>query len=66
MFVDNVEYQALGLPIADGEPFDYDNNPLTPPTTTNSSPFTENALRQEMGVPLRDRYLRDEAPHRVK
>lgn len=65
VFVDNVEYQALGLPIADGGPFDYDNNPLTQPTTTNASPFTENALRQEMGVPLRDRYLRDEAPHKV-
>ncbi len=65
VFVNNVEYQALGLAIVDGQPFDYDNNPLTRPTTTNSSPFTENALRLEMGVPLRDRYLRDEAPHKV-
>lgn len=65
VLVENVEYQALGLAIPDGEPFDYDNDPLTRPTT-NSTPFTENALRQEMGVPLRDRYLWDEAPHRVQ
>lgn len=56
-FINNVEYQALGLAIDNGELFDYDNNPLTRPTTTNPSPFTENALRQEMGVSLRDRYL---------
>ena len=65
VFVNNVEYQALGLAIEDGELFDHDNNPLTRPTTLNPSPFTENALRQEMGVPLRDRYLWDEAPHAV-
>ena len=63
VFVNNVEYQAVGLAIEDGELFDYDNNPLTRPTTFNPPPFTENALRQEMGVPLRDRYLWDEAPH---
>ncbi|KTB68321.1 MULTISPECIES: M91 family zinc metallopeptidase [Pseudomonas] len=65
VFVNNVEYQALGLAIEDGELFDYDNNPLTRPTTLNPLPFTENALRQEMGVPLRDRYLVDEAPRAV-
>ncbi|MGR3886935.1 M91 family zinc metallopeptidase [Pseudomonas sp. 1152_12] len=64
-FVNNVEYQALGLAIVDGELFDYDNNPLTRPTTTNPAPFTENALRQEMGVRSRDRYLWDEAPRKV-
>lgn len=53
--VDNLEYQAVGLP-TDAPPFDFDNDPLTPPTTTNPPPFTENALRAEMGIPLRDRY----------
>lgn len=50
--VPNEEYQAIGLP-SDAEPFDLDNNPSTPPTTVNPKPFTENALNQEMGKPLR-------------
>lgn len=59
--VANEEYQAVGLP-THTTPFDFDNDPRTPPTTTNPAPFTENALREEMGVPLRDRYDVDEAP----
>lgn len=62
--VENSEYQAVGLP-TDSQPFDYDNNPLTPPTTTNPWPFTENALRAEMGLPLRDRYEEKEPPRIV-
>lgn len=58
--VENLEYQAVGLP-----PFDHDNNPLTPPITTNPWPFNENALRAEMNVPLRDRYDVEEPPHMV-
>ncbi|AUG05645.1 M91 family zinc metallopeptidase [Pseudomonas sp. S09G 359] len=57
--VENNEYQAVGLTTG-GQPFDFDNDPLTPPTDTNPSPFNENALRKEMGVPLRDRYHLDE------
>lgn len=55
VIVENHEYQAVGLP-SNGTPFDFDNNPKTAPTTTNPTPFTENALRKEMGLPLRDRY----------
>ncbi|MBT2375109.1 M91 family zinc metallopeptidase [Pseudomonas fluorescens] len=62
--VENAEYQAVGLP-TDSPPFDFDNNPLTPPTTTNPHPFNENALRAEMGIPLRDRYLPEETPRIV-
>ena len=53
--VENSEYQAMGLP-SNSPPFDFDNDPSTPPTTTNPWPFTENTLRAEMGIPLRDRY----------
>ncbi|CAM2805085.1 Effector protein [Pseudomonas gessardii] len=59
--VKNAEYQAVGLPTKT-RPFDFDNDPSTPPTTTNTSPFTENALREEMGIPLRDRYAEEEPP----
>ncbi|MBT9303771.1 M91 family zinc metallopeptidase [Pseudomonas sp. TAE6080] len=59
--VAKAEYQAIGLP-TDSTPFDFDNDPSTPAITTNPAPFTENALREEMGVPLRDRYDIDEAP----
>ena len=51
----NAERQAVGLP-TDAEPFDIDNDPLTPPTSTNQPPFTENALREEMGHVQRTSY----------
>lgn len=59
VIVKNAEYQAVGLP-SNGTPFDFDNNPKTAPTTTNPTPFTENAIREEMGLPLRDRYVHEE------
>gem|GEM_PF-946436 len=49
------EQQAVGLPASDYL-FDYDDDPDTPPTDTNPEPFTENALRKELGLPLRERY----------
>ncbi|MGY2397890.1 M91 family zinc metallopeptidase [Pseudomonas sp. SDO5271_S396] len=52
----NEEYQVIGLP-NDAEPFDFDNDPSTPLTTVNPKPFTENALREEMGKPLRRHYV---------
>ncbi|ONH56480.1 hemolysin [Pseudomonas cedrina subsp. cedrina] len=51
----NMELQAVGLP-TDAPPFDFDNDPSTPPTSTNPAPFTENALRAEMGRPARTKY----------
>ncbi len=57
--VENNEYQAIGLPTTSA-PHDHDNNPLTPPIRTNPWPFNENALRAEMGIPLRDRYSPEE------
>jgi hypothetical protein len=50
--VPNYEREAVGLPI------DGDNRPNTPPTLYAKHPaaLTENGLRGEMGVPLRDRY----------
>ncbi|MGY2271942.1 MULTISPECIES: M91 family zinc metallopeptidase [Pseudomonas] len=54
-FVANDERQAVGLP-TDAQPFDFDNDPATPATTTNPMPFNENALNAEMGRPLRTRY----------
>ncbi|MBO0491463.1 M91 family zinc metallopeptidase [Pseudomonas sp. Marseille-Q1929] len=54
----NVELQAIGLPTS-AAPFDFDDDPTTPPTNTNPDPFNENALRREMGVPLRESYLGD-------
>ncbi|QLG91136.1 hemolysin [Pseudomonas yamanorum] len=62
--VENGEYQAVGLP-SNGAAFDFDNNPLTPPNTANPWPFNENALRAEMGLPLRDRYEELEPPRIV-
>ena len=53
--VANDERQAIGL-LADAPPFDFDNNPDTPATSTNPKPFTENTLHEEMGRPLRTRY----------
>ena len=53
--VDNSELQATGFP-ADAAPFDFDNDPLTPPTKTNPVAFTENGIREELGLPLRKSY----------
>lgn len=50
--VNNVEFQAIGLP-STATPFDFDGDPATPPSTVNPWPFTENALNEEMGKPLR-------------
>ncbi|WLI22890.1 M91 family zinc metallopeptidase [Pseudomonas simiae] len=50
--VSNEELQALGLPTS-AEPFDFDNDPATAPTTTNPEPFSENGLRRELGLPPR-------------
>lgn len=47
----DAEYQAIGIP-TDGTLYDFDNNPMTPPTATNPAPYTENDMRREMGVPL--------------
>ncbi|MGF6096858.1 M91 family zinc metallopeptidase [Pseudomonas sp. 18175] len=52
----NVELQAVGLPTS-AAPFDFDDDPATPPVNTNPDPFNENALRKEMDVPLRESYL---------
>jgi len=51
----NAERQAVGLP-STAPPFDFDNDPLTPPASTNPKPFTENGLREEMGYGLRENY----------
>ncbi|NNA97674.1 MULTISPECIES: M91 family zinc metallopeptidase [Pseudomonas] len=52
----NLERQAVGLE-TNAPAFDFDNNPRTPPTTTNPKPFTENALREETGFPRRNSYI---------
>lgn len=49
----DIERQAIGLP-TDTEPFDFDDDPATAPTTTNPLQFSENGLRQEMRLPLRN------------
>lgn len=53
--VGNNERQVVGL-TTDTPPFDFDNDPTTPPTTTNPKPFTENGLNEEMGSSLRTAY----------
>lgn len=53
----NSELQAVGIN-ADVIPFDFDNDPLTLPTKTNPVTFTENGLRQELGLPARKTYAR--------
>lgn len=53
--VNNRERQAVGLETSN-DPYDYDGNPLTPPTTHNPYDLTENGMRDEMGVPTRDSY----------
>lgn len=52
--VDNAHLQAIGLP--SGILYDFDKNPETAPTDTNPSPFNENALRMELGLPVRTHY----------
>ncbi|WP_446434207.1 M91 family zinc metallopeptidase [Pseudomonas sp. 1152_12] len=51
----NLERQAVGLDTNAPE-FDFDDDPLTPASNTNPYPFNENALHEEMGEPLRDKY----------
>lgn len=51
----NDELQAVGLP-SSAAPYDFDNDPSTPPTSTNPAPFTENTLNEETGKPLRTSY----------
>lgn len=54
--VPNSERQAVGLE-SSAAAFDFDNDPATPAITTNPKPFTENALNEEMGRPLRAQYV---------
>lgn len=51
----NLELQAVGLS-TQAPPFEFDDDPLTPPTSTNPTPFTENGLREEMGHIRRESY----------
>ncbi|MBP1125753.1 MULTISPECIES: M91 family zinc metallopeptidase [Pseudomonas] len=53
--IPNHELQAVGLP-TDAIAFDFDNDPSTPPTHTNATPFTENGIREELGMPPRKQY----------
>lgn len=55
--VNNRERQAVGVETSN-EPYDYDGDPSTPPTTHNPYELTENGLREEFGVPLREAYRR--------
>ena len=54
--VNNAELQAVGLP-CNIEPFDFDNDPATPARTTNPVPYSENGMREELGLPLRKTYI---------
>jgi Ca2+-binding RTX toxin-like protein len=53
--VNNSERQAVGLDNT-GRPYDFDGDPTTPNTTANPFAITENGLRTEMGLPLRNSY----------
>lgn len=53
--VPNAERQAVGLETT-AEPFDFDGDPSTPPTTHNPIHLTENGIRREMGLPDRPSY----------
>lgn len=53
--VPNAERQAVGLETS-AAPFDFDNNPATPATTSNPDHLTENGLREELGMPDRPSY----------
>lgn len=50
----NIELQVIGLNT--NIKFDYDDDPSTPQTSSNPYPLTENAIREEMGLPLRKSY----------
>jgi hypothetical protein len=51
----NSELQAIGKENT-GVPYDFDRDPATPPTTANPWRLTENGLREELGLPLREFY----------
>lgn len=53
--VPNSERQAVGLDNS-GQPYDFDHDSSTPPTTHNPFPLTENGLREEMGLDPRLHY----------
>ena len=55
-FESNRERQAVGQP-TNAPPFDFDNDPSTPPTNTNPAWATENGLADELGTSLRERYF---------
>ncbi|MGY2172553.1 M91 family zinc metallopeptidase [Pseudomonas gingeri] len=51
--VPNEELQVIGLPAA-VTPFDFDADPNTPALDSNPTPFTENGLREELGLAPRN------------
>jgi len=53
--VPNAERQAVGLETT-AEPFDFDGDPATPPTTHNPIHLSENGIRREMGLEDRPSY----------
>lgn len=55
MFGFDHERQVVGLP-TEHPPFDFDDDPQTPPLNTNPDPFNENSLRRELGLPPRLNY----------
>lgn len=55
--VNNRERQAVGLETSN-DPYDFDGDPSTPPTTHNPDELTENGLRDEFGVARREAYRR--------
>lgn len=55
MFSFDHERQVVGLP-TEHPPFDFDDDPQTPPLNTNPDPFNENSLRSELGLPPRLHY----------
>jgi hypothetical protein len=59
--IDNFERQAVGLSNT-GLAFDFDGKPGTAPTEDNPVAQTENGLRAEMGLALRQSYRRAQAP----
>lgn len=54
--IPNSEFKVVGLPNS-AQPYDFDNDPTTPPTTTNPEHFTENGMLRELGLPERKSYL---------
>lgn len=54
--IPNSEFQVVGLPNS-AQPYDFDNDPTTPPTITNPEHFTENDMLRELGLPERKSYL---------